>query len=321
MPRDIRNIERGACIEGCRSCPNFLSVEPGRVLCDYCGCPPTKHEIIKSHSLLAIHGPEESNMKLNHSKEISRIAQLKNDGLCFTASRTSSNDSGCDMASFSIGSPSTTSASTSSCSPYVSEEEGVDDCFIPEEKKNFDEIPCVTTTSQKDIVKIKSNHECSAGVYNCPNNEMVVKIRSKSNEISSHHHLLDKPIVLNNLNEHVKEHDTNTADICLTSSPNHFKRRTYKSALDIKESSWETSHEKTVESSYDNRKESVNEENSTLQEIGQLEIDEKFTGCDFRMTEKIVENKIIRAEGDYDVSGHHEIMAGSFPCERRSALN
>ena len=71
MPRDIRNVERGACIEGCRSCPNFLSVEPGRVLCDYCGCPPTKHELIQSHSLLAIHGPAEYNPKQNCFKEIS----------------------------------------------------------------------------------------------------------------------------------------------------------------------------------------------------------------------------------------------------------
>ena len=318
MPRDIRNIERGACIEGCRSCPNFLSVEPGRVLCDYCGCPPTKHELIKSPSLLAVHGSEDCNIKLDHSKEISRIAQLKNDGLCLTASRTPSNDSGCDI-NFSVGSSSTTSASTSSCSPYVSEEEGVDDCFIPPGTQCFDELPSLTTPDHDtNFLKLKPNHECSAGVYNCPNNEMVVKIRSRDNESSSPH-LLDKPSIVNIPNEHVKEHDNNKANIYLNSSSNTCKRRIYKSVLDVKETSWETSQEKTTES-YDNNGETANEENSTLQEIGQLEIEEKIAGCDFRTAKKTAESKINRGEEDFDVSGHHEIMAGPFLCERRSAF-
>ena len=42
MARDIRNINRGCC-ESCKSCSNFISVS-GRVLCDYCGCPPAQHQ-------------------------------------------------------------------------------------------------------------------------------------------------------------------------------------------------------------------------------------------------------------------------------------
>ena len=44
MARDIRNVNRGSC-ESCKSCSNFISVS-GRVLCDYCGCPPAQHQQI-----------------------------------------------------------------------------------------------------------------------------------------------------------------------------------------------------------------------------------------------------------------------------------
>ncbi len=42
MARDIRNVKRGSC-NHCRSCTNYISLS-GKVLCDYCGCPPAKHE-------------------------------------------------------------------------------------------------------------------------------------------------------------------------------------------------------------------------------------------------------------------------------------
>ena len=42
MTRDIRNISRGHC-KACGDCEGFISVS-GRVLCDYCGCPPAHHE-------------------------------------------------------------------------------------------------------------------------------------------------------------------------------------------------------------------------------------------------------------------------------------
>lgn len=42
MSRDIQNCIRGACLT-CGECPSFISVS-GRVLCDYCGCPPARHE-------------------------------------------------------------------------------------------------------------------------------------------------------------------------------------------------------------------------------------------------------------------------------------
>ena len=42
MTRDIRNVARGQC-QACGDCEGFISVN-GRVLCDYCGCPPAQHE-------------------------------------------------------------------------------------------------------------------------------------------------------------------------------------------------------------------------------------------------------------------------------------
>jgi len=42
MSLDIHNCLRGACLQ-CGECPSFISVS-GRILCDYCGCPPARHE-------------------------------------------------------------------------------------------------------------------------------------------------------------------------------------------------------------------------------------------------------------------------------------
>jgi len=42
MSRDIQNRLRGVCLD-CGECPAFISLS-GRILCDYCGCPPARHE-------------------------------------------------------------------------------------------------------------------------------------------------------------------------------------------------------------------------------------------------------------------------------------
>lgn len=42
MSRDIQNCMRGACLT-CGECPSYISVS-GRILCDYCGCPPARHK-------------------------------------------------------------------------------------------------------------------------------------------------------------------------------------------------------------------------------------------------------------------------------------
>lgn len=45
-PVDVRNLMRGYCTTcGEEACSQFLSVS-GRVLCDYCGCPPARHELL-----------------------------------------------------------------------------------------------------------------------------------------------------------------------------------------------------------------------------------------------------------------------------------
>jgi len=41
MSRDIHNFLRGQCL-ACSECPSFICVS-GKVLCDYCGCPPARH--------------------------------------------------------------------------------------------------------------------------------------------------------------------------------------------------------------------------------------------------------------------------------------
>ena len=43
MSLDIQNRVRGACLS-CGECPAYLCVT-GRVLCDYCGCPPARHQL------------------------------------------------------------------------------------------------------------------------------------------------------------------------------------------------------------------------------------------------------------------------------------
>ena len=56
LTRDIRNIFRGFCVTcGEVNCPGFISVS-GRVLCDYCGCPPAKHKMIEENNCEAEKG-------------------------------------------------------------------------------------------------------------------------------------------------------------------------------------------------------------------------------------------------------------------------
>ena len=43
MSVDIQNRVRGECLS-CGECPAYLCVT-GRVLCDYCGCPPARHQL------------------------------------------------------------------------------------------------------------------------------------------------------------------------------------------------------------------------------------------------------------------------------------
>lgn len=42
MSRDIHNFLRGKCL-ACNECPSYICVS-GKVLCDYCGCFPAKHQ-------------------------------------------------------------------------------------------------------------------------------------------------------------------------------------------------------------------------------------------------------------------------------------
>ena len=342
MPRDIRNIERGACIDGCRSCPNFLSVEPGRILCDYCGCPPTKHEIVQSHSLMTIHdGDKKCESKQNAEKELDRIKELKNDGLCFSASRTSSNDSGCYISCSSFGSSSTsTSASTSSCSPYISEEEaeGVeDDCFIsPKEDEKLDDklSPNFTTAEQKDdCLELQSDHGCSVGVYNCASTEMVVKIRTKTEQPMVHD---EKKHIPHNPLMNPKDWENSTVK-CGSDKYNDCKHQIITDQLHILKSTnlnpaFKTCKRKAKKypviqagnhqaaltlsapaSNSMSEEEATVEENCTLQGMGQLEIGDENTILSDTVTseKKTGENKIIRAEGDCDVSDHNrKTMAG-----------
>ena len=316
MPRDIRNVERGACIEGCRSCPNFLSVEPGRVLCDYCGCPPTKHELIPSHSLLAIHGPAEYNPEEHCFKEISKVSNAKNKGLCFTASRTSSDDSGCYMSSFSIGSSSTNSASISSSSPYVSEEEGLDDCFLPQ-KQLLNESQNIPSAHKLDASREQISQESFSGVYSCPNHEMLVTIRSRRKDCSSP--LLKEPSVLNTPSKYEKDVKY-VKNIGPTTENKTCKRQPSKSIHDVEECTREARN-KSHSLFHEAREETANDENCTLQEMRQLEIDEKIHDSHIRRKEATEENKIIRTEGNYDVSGHqHELVDGKIVCHRRLAF-
>ena len=324
MPRDIRNIERGACIEGCRSCPNFLSVEPGRILCDYCGCPPTKHEIIESHSLMAIEDHAKCGLSFEHSKQIDRVDELKKDSLCFQASRTASNDSGCYISTSSFESPST-STSTSSCSPYISEEEveGVDECFASEDENSY--VDSVSNNSMpkehdKSLQQSKLNPDCSAGVYNCSSTEMIVKIRTLQKiEDQIDHATLVNPSSWNTSHLMCENCDVKNEDPAETQNmqnksdkayhPTHriCKRKAKKSSI-IKDDEhliknhddFCTQHANTVID-----EDGSIEENSTLQGMGQLEIGDESTAMPDYVRDEINNGeKIIRAEGSNDVSDH-----------------
>lgn len=47
MTKDIRDIERGICLN-CDSCQNYICIS-GRILCDYCGCPPARHQSVSNN--------------------------------------------------------------------------------------------------------------------------------------------------------------------------------------------------------------------------------------------------------------------------------
>jgi hypothetical protein len=61
MSLDIQNRVRGACLS-CGECPAYLCVT-GRVLCDYCGCPPARHQLER------LPGPEEERLPKEQAKE------------------------------------------------------------------------------------------------------------------------------------------------------------------------------------------------------------------------------------------------------------
>ena len=324
MPRDIRNIERGACIEGCRSCPNFLSVEPGRILCDYCGCPPTKHEIIESHSLMAIEDHAKCGLSFEHSKQIDKVDELKKDGHCFQASRTASNDSGCYISTSSFESPST-STSTSSCSPYISEEEveGVDECFASEDENSYvDSVSNNSMPKEHDtsLQQSKLNPDCSAGVYNCSSTEMIVKIRTLQKiEDQIDHAALVNPSSWNTSHLMCENCDVKNEDPAETQNmqnksdkayhPTHriCKRKAKKSFI-IKDDEHLLKNHDNVCTQHANTvidEDGSIEENSTLQGMGQLEIGDESTAMPEYVRDKINNGeKIIRAEGSNDVSDH-----------------
>ena len=41
--RDLLHRLRGRCL-ACGECPAYICLELARVLCDYCGCPPARHQ-------------------------------------------------------------------------------------------------------------------------------------------------------------------------------------------------------------------------------------------------------------------------------------
>ena len=343
MPRDIRNIERGACIEGCRSCPNFLSVEPGRVLCDYCGCPPTKHEVVQPSSLLSIGDQTKCEFKLNTSKEIGRITELKNDGICFPASRTSSNDSGCYISS-SFGSSSTsTSASSSSCSPYISEEEveGVeDDCFGPHKENNCEnELSAnhITPKLKQGLANLKSKENCCAGVYNCSSTEIVVKIKKEQENNSFHDSLIKgtgikstyfecRTTAIDGSGKQTSEEQLSYPNsICMNSAYTTCKRKAKNYPIAQKEDCKEDGSLIMMPPTISSGEDIVTvEEKCTLQGMGQLEIGDDRSGPQDlpQAKENLGEHKIIRAEGDCDVSDHNrKTNIAVIQCERRSEFS
>jgi len=78
MTRDIRNITRGQC-QACGDCEGFISVS-GRVLCDYCGCPPARHENLVKKARTNSDGGADSPRDLleeNSQSDLSEVSSLE----------------------------------------------------------------------------------------------------------------------------------------------------------------------------------------------------------------------------------------------------
>jgi hypothetical protein len=80
--RDVRNIARGQC-QACGDCSGFISMS-GRVMCDYCGCPPAQHENLapkksKNSSDLAsfVDGGDSSASEVGSGSEVSSLHSLE----------------------------------------------------------------------------------------------------------------------------------------------------------------------------------------------------------------------------------------------------
>ena len=332
MARDIRNVERGACVDGCRSCPNFLSVEPGRVLCDYCGCPPAKHEMTDPQQLTI----QENRSNDVQEKEFESVKRLKNNELCFSASRTSSNDSGCyiSCSSFDYSVASGTSSS-SSCSSYISEEEtegAEDDCFIAPKLDKMDEKLSSVNRNKADCLESKHNQHYSGGLHGCAGADMVVKIRTKQGDKcqqSENGQLLYSPLI----NIKVKDASDTSCSKCgdckirpcnhkassdkvkypIGPKLNSVVKTCKREVKVVQGRQAEGCAERellssTPSSNSSSEEESIVEESSTLQEMCQLDIGEEeivFTDIVCEKGNSNQGNKIIRGEGDCDVSHHH----------------
>jgi len=77
MTRDIRNVHRGQC-QACGDCEAFISVS-GRVLCDYCGCPPAQHENLARENKKSRSSSSNSTSKTAESSptDLSEVASLE----------------------------------------------------------------------------------------------------------------------------------------------------------------------------------------------------------------------------------------------------
>ena len=326
MALDIQNVERGACVDGCRSCPNFLSVEPGRILCDYCGCPPTKHEKVIDYQCQDKNSPtsvqstneKENNLLGQHDK----IQHLKGEGVCYSASRTSSNDSGYYISCSSYESASSNTSATastgsiSSGSPYISEEEveGVEE-----------DQDCFNTTPNQSLV---------ASSYKCTSTQMLVKIRTRpeeksiqsDNNLVSHNPLIKfKAIDSNNAtrtdcDQVQSSQEQRSIENCLHMPVGaSVMRQCKKKSQDMKpEVVGDDAKNKETEASdmrCNETEDTTVVEKCTLHGIGQLDIGENEAPLRSKDAKEYKdlpdENKFIRGENDCDVSDHHRTRAGT----------
>ena len=69
---DALRVARGHCLS-CEWCPRFLSPSK-RILCDYCGCPPAKHQRLDNDN------QAENNKKGNSSKKIKLTDKASSSG-------------------------------------------------------------------------------------------------------------------------------------------------------------------------------------------------------------------------------------------------